>query len=79
MEIRSGFLAQLLRIIVMLLLLVPMLLVGWFLPDVFGVFGDGSGRQKPMSAEAKFLWIVFVLLLILGFSGWWLWRHLGSH
>ena len=75
----SRFFTQLLRILATLLLLVPIILVGWFLPDVSGLLGSNSGRQKPMSAEAKFLWMVFVLLLIISFSGWWMWRHFGAH
>ncbi|MBO2007998.1 hypothetical protein [Hymenobacter negativus] len=65
----------------LLLLLVPILLVGWFLPDVFGILVDSSGRQrqKPMSAEAKFLWMAFAILLAIGFIGWWAWHRIGVH
>lgn len=74
---RSKFFPQLLRVLGFVLLLVPLLLIGWFLPDLPGIFGDSGsgGRRKPMSAEAKFLWMVFVLLLGIGFIGWWLWRQ----
>lgn len=73
---RSRFFPQLLRVLGFVLLLVPILLVGWFIPDLPGLFSDSSNstnRQKPMSAEAKFLWMVFVLLLVIGFAGWWIW------
>lgn len=60
----------------LLLLLVPVLLLGWFLPGSLDLFG-GSGsteRRKQMSAEAKFLWLVFGVLLVVGLGGWFIWR-----
>lgn len=53
------------------------LIAGFIEPGVFET--GNSTRQKPMSAEAKFLWLVFGLLLIIGFTGWWIWHHVGTH
>jgi hypothetical protein len=77
---RSQFFLQLKAWLTFLLLIIPALLLGWFLPGLFDGYSPGSGsRQKPMSAEAKFLWLVFVLLLVIGLIGWWIWHQMGTH
>jgi len=63
-----------LRVMGILLLFVPILLLGCFFPGSTDLLGGSTERRKPLSAEAKFLWLVFGVLLIIGLAGWWIWR-----
>lgn len=69
-----------LRVLGMALLLLPLLLLAWFFPDISGVFGNGAAeRRKPLSAEAKFFRLVAGVLLVVGGLSWWLWRRFGGY
>jgi hypothetical protein len=66
---------QWLKVLGTVVLLVPLLLLAWFFPDASGLFSSSSTeRRKPMSAEAKFLWLVFGLLVVVGSAGWLVWH-----
>jgi|GEM_PF-3941036 len=68
----SGSDSKWTRVLGVVLVLIPALLIGWFVPGASDLFGGSAERRKPLSAEAKFLWLVF------GLAGWWFWHTFGA-
>lgn len=66
------------KVLGVVLLLVPTLLIGLFVPSAFDLFGGSSERCKPLSAEAKFFRLIFGVLLVVGVVSWLVWCRFGS-